>query len=267
MRSTNGLARFTKIALFLVLCAAGSGCEDTEIQSTWLADEISIDGSSIDWDGYLLPVADDKALVGVRNDDTHLYVCLVVTPRELQIPVLLGGLTLWFEVGDEEKRGFRYPVAHGGVPVAPPTRDARPEELWDRIDDSSEIEVLAFQGELNRFVEPNSEFDTAVGEQYGALVYEAKIPIHSEDDSPFSIHVDALSPLRVGIETTQPERPEGGRGKGRPGGGGRGGGRGGGPGGGRGGGGRSGGEPGADRPAMPEAIEVWTGLHLAEGPE
>ena len=77
----------------LVLMLAG--CGEPKLESLWRDREVTIDGDHTEWEGAVVRVDDVDAVVGLLNDDTHLYLCLASIDQNVMSQVLGGGLTLW----------------------------------------------------------------------------------------------------------------------------------------------------------------------------
>ena len=265
--------RAAPLLLALIGVAVILGCGKTELESRWRDRDIAIDGSSADWEGTLVTINDGGMDVGVLNDDQNLYVCLVAATREDQIQMMARGFTLWFvpDGGTDETFGIRFPV--GRAPGEMKKRGERPpmeqglSELWKRLDAAGEVEILSSGGSSRETLVSAASIGIevkAMQENY-ALVYELKLPLRHGPGRPFGIEPSSET-IGVGLVPPEMERPDRpmrsgmGGGMGRPGGGrgGRGGGKGGGMGGGMGG--------GQGRPSIPEPLDLWATIHLADAP-
>ncbi|MFQ5569213.1 MAG: hypothetical protein ACE5G0_06035 [Rhodothermales bacterium] len=260
--------------LLLVALVAGCG-KKLDLDSTWRDQPITIDGSDIDWQGALQRVDKEDVSVGILNDDTHLYLCLVTGDRALQSQIIGRGFTLWFDPagGKAKTFGIRFPLGMqgqrraGGSPL-----DRQDPEMRRRRFEASLSELEIFGGgdkESHRLLVadvPGIEVKTTLA--MTTLIYELKIPLQPSDEQPYAIGAEVGSAIGIGLETPEidrdalrerlgGQRPGGGRGGGL---GGRGSGRGG-----RGFGGRGGGagRGGAQRPQMPGPLKIWTTVGLA----
>jgi hypothetical protein len=253
------------------LAALLGGCGEPKLESRWCDREIVIDGDHMEWEGAVVRPGDTDAVVGLLNDDAHLYLCLSSIDEGITRQVLGGGLTLWIDPqgGKERALGFRFPLgartreAHRELPEQRPDPDA----MLASIEDSEpEIEVITGGGLPTRmFLAQAMGIDLDVGLTKGALVYEAKIPL-SSSDGRYAIQASPGSRIGLGLATPKIERegrrermPHGAPPGDRGGGPGMGGGRPGGM-----GGGMRGRGPG---PGIPEPLDIWVTVTLAQRPE
>lgn len=95
-------------ALFLLIQCNSS----IAINSTRLKDKIIIDGDISDWNGLIKKDPDEKFGIGIANDDSSLYVCLISEDRRIIREVMKHGMTIWFETGksDRNRIGLRFPM-------------------------------------------------------------------------------------------------------------------------------------------------------------
>src|SRR5262245_24638006 len=77
--------------------------------STWRAKEIAIDGSEQDWAGTFSYLEKEKIAYAIKNDTSHLYLCVKFDP-EIQRQALLFGFTVWLDPTGKNKRelGIRF---------------------------------------------------------------------------------------------------------------------------------------------------------------
>ena len=257
--------------LGLALVFVIPSCGGTELSSHWRQSDVAIDGAQDEWEGQTTFIEDANSILGIVNDDTHLYIMLATADRAMQMQIMRG-LMLWFDADNDEKRrfGVRYPLI---------TRDMLPERDSRKFDDDDraaifdqlepqldELEILGAQGSANRVPLGDAYgIEVKLSRANGALVYEVKVPLPSANNV-YAIGATPGQSISIGLESPEYERPDGGRG-GMEQGMGRGmGGRGGS--GGRGGRSGSGGSRQSDmRPPegfeRPEPIEVWATLRLA----
>jgi hypothetical protein len=178
---------------------------------------------------------------------------------------------LWFDAagGTDKQFGVHFPMGMQNAAGMMMPRDrggADPEELREKFAKESidEAELIGANGtaRITRSLANLPGVDIRTGNDRGAMVYEYRIPLTADVDSPYGIGAVLGTEIGVGVMTPEVDMSdmreqmrkktgEGGRDGGPPGSGGRGG-----MGGGRGG---MGGPP-----DMPDAIDVWAKLTLAE---
>ncbi|MGD0339084.1 MAG: hypothetical protein ABSB78_09870 [Bacteroidota bacterium] len=244
--------KFLVSAFMLSFVLILSGCSSTiEVASRWMGHENPAD-SSLGASGWAMTaIKDEPVLVGFRNDDSCLYVCLMAQDRQTARGIVLSGMTLWFdpEGGKDEHIGIHYPMG---------MHEAFMPGGWDRPDSNNRegqfaehrdellktslanVEILG-PGKNEREISPVMQLRGMainIQDEDQGLIYKLKIPMKKDNDHPYAIDLTKEGTIGLQIKTGSApiNRSRGEMGEGESG---RGGGRGGYPG--RGGGG-SGGE-------------------------
>lgn len=105
--------KFLVSAFMLSFVVILSSCSSTiEVASRWMGHENPTD-SSLGTSGWALTaIKDEPVLVGFRNDDSCLYICLIAQNHQTARRIVLSGMTLWFdpEGGKDEYIGIHYPI-------------------------------------------------------------------------------------------------------------------------------------------------------------
>ena len=109
---------------FFALAAAGLACaHPPELESRWSSSAITVDGAYAEWSGKLVRIDDSRSVaLGVANDRTNLYLCLVTRDLDVQTLIERLGFTLWVDPagGTERRIGFRVaPFTAGAKATAP----------------------------------------------------------------------------------------------------------------------------------------------------
>lgn len=244
------------------------GCSSSvELTSGWSAQEIRIDGDNAEWKDATTRLAGPDVLVGVKNDNKDLYLCLITSNVQTQVQLLALGTTVWFDTEGKKNKSFgiQFPVT-GLLQGRRFNQRPNPEDLRRLIEVAQrQLEIVGPGGERHRFADKECKgVDVHLGYADGTLTYELKVPLHSSADQPYAINTDPTKLMSIGLETgnladamrgaLNPQSRSsgssgGGRSGGRPGGGG-------GPGGGEGSG------LGGD---APEPLKHWLTVHLAGG--
>ncbi|MCP4579783.1 MAG: hypothetical protein GY846_26225 [Deltaproteobacteria bacterium] len=245
-----------------------------------------MDGKSNEWQGCEQYYDEDaRTLVGMYNDDSHLYILLSSHDQKMKRRILGMGLTVWFDQdgGKEKKFGVRFPVGmprhmRASMGKAP---DGDASDRFRKILENPKMELQLLGPEeyeqKTMFLADVEKYgiNTKVAEVEGNLIYELKVPLTKNQQTRYAIRTDMAKRIGVGFETGKPvleetkersvkmDEDRGGKGGGR---GGKGGGR----------GGRGGIPPeGLDRGSpsegmgakrggkMPESFELWTKVQLA----
>jgi len=272
------------LLMFSILIVLVISCGQEELNSSRPAGRITIDGSSSEWEDALIYLPEENLAFALCNDDSFLYMCMVTSDRNLQMRIMAGGVTVWFDDkgGKAKAVGVRYPVGgpgrrdRGDRPPRQEMTKVRQEEFrQERMPmAASNLEILGRDDiVLERLpVENNENISAGFSMENENFVYELAMPIRN-GGANYALAISPKNKIGVGFEITaakmrgdrRPEsgdfgggHPPGGM-EGRPGGGGSRGGR---MGGGRMGGGRPGSGEGGMSSANP--IRVWLKVNLAE---
>lgn len=257
------LSSILLISIFVLV-----GCETFELSSEWRDREIIIDGRNNDWLGAMMYIEDENISVGLLNDESFMYFCMIAENPLIRTQVMRRSFTLWFdpEGGKKKTFGIRFPI--GMQMRDAPMRRSDDEQNREEVRDISkraltELEILG-PGEEEQKRMPVAEakgIDIRIEASSGMLVYELKVPLQSSEEYPYAIGAKPGASIGLGLETPKIDRSAmrermGDR---MPGGIGRGGGRGGME-------GRTGGigMRGEGRsPQMPKEIKLWAIVQLA----
>lgn len=258
------------LAFFAIVLLLGPAFADDQnkIASQWREIEITIDGSSAEWSNSLSYLEKEKLSFGMKNDTSHLYLCLKFDPQ-IRRQALMFGFTIWFDPAGKNNKtfGIRFPIGMQNVdgeteyPMMPPMMpsEAGPETVSEAMRQMlREIEVLGpDRDDRNRFA-ATSTFGVQFAASYSSseLVCELRVPLKRAKGRPYAVEADAGQAIGVGFEMGEFDREKMRmrRRGGAPFGGGMG--RGGMPPGGR--------PPGDTR--MPGPFKIWTVVTLAAGP-
>ena len=247
--------------MFTCMIILFTGCGGEEFESHWRDREITIDGDASEWRGTEQYSDDDKGVrFAVFNDGEFLYICFTTWNTKTQQQILVRGLTIWFdpEGGDERAYGIDFPLTKG------------PEEMRGlretaRVDRAKAIEDLLVRSRSEMIIGRTKDYDGSWmfvedGKDLGIeavidikdriLVYELKVPLTGGQNLPFPDGMVAGGLAGLGLEMGKidvdemrkqmdGQRPQGGRGGGRPGG------------------------SGEMREAMEEDLEAWMKIKLA----
>ncbi len=204
----------TLFPLFAALIFIFAGCGDTDINSKWRTQNITIDGDDSDWGNSLTMVDKLNSLVGVENDSDNLYLCFVTADNDLQMKILRMGLTVWFDRtgSDDKKFGIRFPIAMQGMDMTSFRRDRingqqgeRPnrEQMKERfVTNLRELEIVGPDNEVTRInLSELKGMQLKLGLKDNRLVYEMKIPLSLKGGANYAISADTGSTISVGLET------------------------------------------------------------------
>ena len=261
------------LTLLLLAAMLVGGCgSTTALQSTSPDREITVDGSTEDWQGALTPIEKKKLSLGVLNDGEFLYLALVTSDRQLINQMMIRGLTVWFDAegGKEKTFGIRFPLGlmESGAQFSPRETQQSPDARRELFEASlDEMDIVRDEDKSTRFPrQAIPRLHVTAKMNAGTLVYELQIPLRTSETHAFAIDAEPGDVIGLGLETPEIDREamrQGGRGGGRGGGGRGGGGRGGGGRGGVGGGGQGGRGGGGAPQQQPETLKLWTIVELA----
>ncbi|MCJ7679149.1 MAG: hypothetical protein MUP70_00345, partial [Candidatus Aminicenantes bacterium] len=244
---------FLLLGAGLLLCLLSSACREYEMRSGWLDRAVGIDGETGDWVGQLAFVEEEMVSIGMMNDGSHLYICLISENRGRRAQILQQGMTIWFgkekasgKLGlrfplgmeslrsglGEERPGQRSPEGRPGEASANRTEKRLPElppELLAKIFSAVEIFVPTAENPIRLSVDELTGIEIGLDRKSDIFSYEIKIPLSRSENIPYGIDVRPGETILVDIEVPKMEMGAGSgeRGARDPMGGGMGGGRGG----------------------------------------
>jgi len=228
MRRTALSLTLTCVLMFPVFIA---GCGKPKIESGWLSRKIDIDGKFEDWHGeFVYYNKDMRVSVGVANDDTFLYLCLVTRNRGLAEEIKHSGFTVWFDPEAKSKKvfGVRFPVcvqdrdmpAGPGRKSPPGVKDTQSEREEIPRGPWRQVEIIG-PGKKERYTASLEEIEkdgikVEMGVFQGQFIHELKVPLVESVSHPYYIGAGSGF-ISMGFETS--ERVGGMRGGRMPGGG------------------------------------------------
>lgn len=221
------------LLLLLVMALGLPGCGTPEFQSRWLDREIVIDGDPREWSGAVYSVDGEMTVIGLQNDSTDLYLCVVSSDPNVSRQVLGRGMTLWLDAkgGRGKSFGIRFPLGAGeagaiGHPDgsdsssaarrSPDGPDSIPRAPWRRggqesrsaallkalRDSTADLELLSADGKAIRMRAAQATgIAVKLGLKDDVLTYEARIPLIKDERHPFAIGADFGRPIGLGLQT------------------------------------------------------------------
>jgi hypothetical protein len=263
----------------MLLAVTIAGCGGLELQSHWRAQEITIDGKPMDWEGVPTTYAESPNIAfRVLNDDSNMYVSMASPDDNVLGQIIDRGITVWFDPEGEMDKvfGIRWP---GQPPGEAPGQRPDPASMRQMMQDPSKmkqrlLEMIDEPPDYLELVGPNEvivarlpvtqtqDIKMALGYQSGWFICELKVPLYKSDDHPYAVGAEPDKKIAMGFTTPEIDReammkamrPEGGP-PGDMNGGGEGG---------MGGSTRGGPPPGmAGGRRMMQPLELWTKVALA----
>jgi hypothetical protein len=229
--------------LMLLACAALQGCGSTvDVASNWSDSAVVIDGKTDEWSSSLSPMKDIPVLLGMRNDQDYLYLCLASSDWDFRRQMMGAGMTIWFEPKSGDRIGIHYPLGMSGMgmglggrfgppggemppgayPEGGPPDAGGPEpgmgtgRTGNMPEIVKELEILGpGKDDVDRMpVVQATGIEVKIGQSEGSMVYELKIPLQKTQNHPYAIASNLGSKVDISFETGKLTRPAGGPGAG-----------------------------------------------------
>jgi hypothetical protein len=199
-------AKVTAFSFSLIHSVFISGCSSTkELNSEQVSGAYLIDGRTDEWKGKnLLDLKDAGLLVGVQNDATNIYICIMSTDRATARLMTTAGMIVWIEPEHGKKFGIHYPLHIGRPSVA---------EGVDSKGYRTEMEILGPEKDAvtqSSILTSESDYGiiAAVRDSSGFAILEIKIPRKAKQE-PYGSGID--NTLSMTIESGKIEKPSGGK--------------------------------------------------------
>ncbi len=193
------------------------------MSSLWRDREVVIDGKHDDWLNALMYFEEEYISLGLLNDESFLYVCMIVENPMIRSQIMRQGLTLWFDPAGGKKRifGIKFPV---GMPEEAmqmmrtqekdaPMKPRRGEPNSERVRQiplrqMTELEILGpGKNESIRLpIEEAKGININLSASSGTIVYELKIPLSQDEQNPYAIGAQAGSSIGIRLETPKISR-------------------------------------------------------------
>jgi hypothetical protein len=183
-----------------------SGCSSTkEFDSELVSGTYIVDGRADEWKGKsMLDLKDNCLLIGIQNDTTNVYVCLVSTDRTTARLMTTAGMIVWIEPEHGKKFGIHYPLPMSKSSVA------------TRVGSHGYHTAMEIRGPKKGAITQSSiltsEIDygitTAIRDSSGLAILELKIPRKAKQE-PYGTGID--NTLCLNIESGTIEKPTGGK--------------------------------------------------------
>lgn len=176
------------ISLFLSAC--GSNSYLSKIPQS----KMIIDGKLNDWSDDLKYIEDDKAAIGVKNDQEFLYLCYTTAERNKIMLIFTSGFTVWLKPENSKTLGFQFPVRSHDEPSG--NFRTRKRSVFN-----SALLIKKYLKNHNEFLilnddnfplygaklSGNTGYSLGLGYQSGKFIYELKIPFKTFSDKHIPI--------------------------------------------------------------------------------
>ncbi len=208
-----------KLLLSMVFIAALliAGCSSSiELTSLPVPDNIKINGDATDWGTSLKYLSDEKAAVGISNDNNYFYLCLTTSDMSKVMPMFAGGFTVWLENENNGDAviGVKYPLHNilneSRIMVNPGEfrEKGGGMMLSKMIKNQDEIRILNKDNYPLTVISTSdsSGLKAAIGYQNDQFVYELRVPLKINDQNKYGIDAKPGDKLLVKLETEKPDR-------------------------------------------------------------
>jgi hypothetical protein len=196
----------TAFSFSLLQTVVISGCSSTkELNSESLSGTYVVDGRADKWNGKkMLDLKDSGLLVGIQNDASNVYVCLMSTDRTTERRMTAAGMIVWIEPEHGKKFGIHYPLQMDRSSVA---------EGGGSSGYRTEMEILGPEKDAitqSSILTSESDYGIAAAfrDSSGLAVLELKIPRKAKQE-PYGAGTD--NTLSMNIESGKIEMPSGGK--------------------------------------------------------
>ena len=194
--------KVTFFSFSLLQTAIIPGCSSTkELNSESLSGTYIVDGRADEWNGKkMLDLEDAGLLIGIQNDASNMYVCLMSTDRATARLMTAAGMIVWIEPKNGKKFGIHYPlqigkssITEGAVSSGYPTEM---EVLGPEKDAITQSSTLTSENDYG--------IAAAFRDSSGFAVLELKIPRKAKQE-PYGAGID--NTLSMNIESGKIEKP------------------------------------------------------------
>jgi hypothetical protein len=225
-RNWGGLLAF---GCLVVSC----GCGAMKIDSTWRQSAIVPDGSATDWGSELFYVEKLRADFGVVNDDSTLYLCVILRDRQVERQLAASGMEVWFEPQGSHAvpTGVHFPLADlppgGGLQGEGMEGEGKPARArhegggdWGKEASERTPRPPHFRTDAVQILGDSTLGPMQVSDVPGlrvavasspsrAVVYELAMPLARTGEHPYAIGARPGDVVLVRLEVPTPSRPAG----------------------------------------------------------
>jgi hypothetical protein len=218
------IRRFSRSLILLFLTIFFAACVQFQLSSLWRDRKVTVDGKHDDWLNALMYFEEENISLGLLNDESFMYICMVVEDPMIRNQIMIQGFTLRFDPAGGKKRifGIKFPVGlseeemqmrwmrEGDVPMKPRRGEQDPEMVRQvQMRQMTELEILG-PGKDEKVRIPISEakgINITINSSSGTLVYELKVPLSQDDQNPYAIGAKAGSSIGISLKSAKFRRP------------------------------------------------------------
>jgi hypothetical protein len=211
------------IIIVLIFSVIVTGCTSSEqLISTWQNHEITMNGDLEDFKSTLHQVPDKKFLIGFKNDDKFLYLCLTTNDRGKVFQMLKAGFITWFEPvsGDSKPFGISFPQPNifsdqqqfkqnnQGLSDESSPQEENPDNfIYKMVMQQTQLEIVnKDKYPLMALPLINKEgIEAKLSVKDNFLVYELKVPLAVGTDYSYTAGVTPGNSIKVRFETEKME--------------------------------------------------------------
>ncbi|MGD9899647.1 MAG: hypothetical protein AB7T22_11045, partial [Calditrichaceae bacterium] len=101
------MMRKSYIMVLMMVLLFMNACGDKNYESRWADIPVAVDGDNSDWSESSLTYFDKMQLVmGISNDEEHLYVIYKFNDISLARRIQMRGVTLWLDANGKKNKNF-----------------------------------------------------------------------------------------------------------------------------------------------------------------
>jgi hypothetical protein len=193
------------LSLLVILTA---GCGET-INSTWISQDITIDGDGDDWEGIPLQYQEDmKVVYGIANDDEVINFIIRFNDERLARLFSMRGFALWLNEEDSEDKQigihYRDDLMRDRF-ILEQSRHSRNSNDMNQQSSRSPKPKGIFKVAKNDSLTsiPLKDFpvfDAAADERDGIFCFEFSIPLTPESGAPYYLNLTGQIKIKAGLE-------------------------------------------------------------------
>ncbi|UCC39949.1 MAG: hypothetical protein JSV96_00345, partial [Candidatus Aminicenantes bacterium] len=91
------IRRFSRSLFLLFLTIFFAACVQFQLSSLWRDREVTVDGKHDDWLNALMYFEEENISLGLLNDESFMYICMVVEDPMIRNQIMIQGFTLRFD--------------------------------------------------------------------------------------------------------------------------------------------------------------------------
>lgn len=195
-----------KLYFFILYITSITACSTYE--STFQNPVLVIDGSSSDWT-TTLDSKNNNISYGISNNDTNLYIRLIIKSQDIQRKIFIAGLTVWIDTTGKKKEilGITCPIKKTTPKMDRNSMSRMQNSPKFKNNQIWEVEFIGFKESYESYFVSNNPYDVEFSidqDDFKLMYYEMKIPFASIYKHFNNLNSKSLS---LGFETGSIDLP------------------------------------------------------------